>query len=113
MYESAAPLFDDLPDAATHVQLPDALQAQCQTPEMTAEIARFRDIFLKMGNPEKKLFEVIRKSVRHHGTAPDGTRLVTVFETLYDLNRNGTSGAHRPAEPAVLLRDAESCFIRG
>jgi hypothetical protein len=113
MYESEAPLFDDLPVAATHAQLLDDLAVQCQTSEMAAEIARIRETFLKMGIPQEKLFEAIRMSVRHDGTASDGTRLVTVFETLHDLNDDGTCGASRAAAPVLLWQEPEARYIRG
>jgi hypothetical protein len=113
MYESEAALFDDLPDAQTHAQLLAALEAQCRATEMTAEIARVRATFLKMGIPENKLFDALRLSVRHDGTLPDGARLVTVFETLHDLNPDGTCGPRRSATPAVVMQDTETRIIRG
>lgn len=113
MYESAAPLFDDLPDASTHTALLQALEAQCQSDAMTAEIERVRATFLRMGIAENKLFEAIRMAVRHDGTAPDGTRLVTVFETLHDMTRDGKCGARRPADPALLMTEPETRIIRG
>ena len=113
MFESEAPLFDDLPDDATHTQLLDVLATQCRSDAMSAEIERLRLHFLNLGFPKEKLFQALRMSVRWEGVTADGLRLVTVFETLHAVDDNGRCGARQPTEPRLFGEDFETRIIRG